>query len=240
MTASTGGVLAAILLLGSCARDRQRAVGDTAAGDVALADARPGAAPSNRAAEPAQRKVVVHGVDLTGVGHDWGSIDAPIVVVEFSDFGCPYCARHAQQTFPSLEREFVATGKVFYKYVPFVMGMFPNGTQAARAAECAGEQEKFREMHDMLFARQTEWKRSLSPFPILTRYASRMGLDDERFRACYVKNVSHHPRTGTANDRAERLGVRVTPSFVVDGRAVEGAVPLPQFRELLGALTQAK
>ncbi|MHB8839651.1 MAG: DsbA family protein, partial [Gemmatimonadaceae bacterium] len=130
---------------------------ETSFRDVSLVGATAAGAGAGRASAP--RRVVIGGVDLTGIGYDTGSPGAPIVMVDFSDFGCPFCGRHALETQPALEREFVATGKVFYKYVPFVMGMFPNGDVAARAAECAAEQGKLWEMHDALYADHSAWKR---------------------------------------------------------------------------------
>jgi protein-disulfide isomerase len=177
---------------------------------------------------------VVEGVDLTGVGYDKGSPTAPLVVVNFSDFGCPFCGSFARQTEPEIEQEYVQTGKVFFKYVPFVMGMFPNGDEAAHASECAAEQGKFWPMHDALYANQAEWKKARNPVSAFERYAKGIGLDVPRFAKCYaVPDVD--PGTMRANVAAGKLGVRVTPSFVVNGKAVEGALPLPQFRQLLDA-----
>jgi protein-disulfide isomerase len=199
---------------------------------------RPAAAPTLPAAiassERSPRRIVVEGVDLTGVGYDKGSPTAPLVVVNFSDFGCPFCGSFARQTEPEIEKEYVQTGKVFFKYVPFVMGMFPNGDEAAHASECAAEQGRFWPMHDALYANQAEWKKARSPLPAFERYAKGIGLDVPRFAKCYaVPDVD--PGTMRANVAAGKLGVRVTPSFVVNGKAVEGAVPLPQFRQLLDA-----
>lgn len=184
--------------------------------------------------ERSARRVVVEGVDLTGVGYDRGSVSAPVVVVNFSDFGCPFCGSFARQTEPEIEKEYVQTGKVFFKYVPFVMGMFPNGEEAARASECAADQGGFWRMHDALYAGQAEWKKARDPSAAFQRYAGRIGLDGPRFVKCYaVPEVN--PRTMRADVAAGKLGVRVTPSFVVNGKAVEGALPLPQFRRLLDA-----
>ena len=184
--------------------------------------------------ERSARRVVVNGVDLTGVGYDKGSDSAPVVVVNFSDFGCPFCGSFARETEPSIEREYVRTGKVFFKYVPFVVGMFPNGQQAARAAECAADQGKFWPMHDRLYAAQTRWKQTVDPLAAFRQFAISLGMDTARFGQCYAANRLH-PRTQRANDAADQLGVRVTPTFVVNGRGVEGALPLPQFRQLLDA-----
>lgn len=194
----------------------------------------PATTPTARAAPAGPRRVDFHGVDLTGVGYDQGSPAAPVVLVNFSDFGCPFCARFSQETYPTIERDYVKTGKVFFKYVPFVMGMFPNGDQAARAAECAAEAGRFWPMHDRLYAEQRAWKGTRAPYELFQREARRVGLDAGRFDACYAKE-GRHPRTRQANAAAEALGVRVTPSFLVGDRGVEGALPLAQFRELLDA-----
>ena len=185
---------------------------------------------AGRAASP--RHVIVHGLDLTGIGYDVGSPTAPVVVVNFSDFGCPYCASFSRETYPALAREFVATGEVFYKYVPIGLGMFFNGKQAARAAECAAEQGKFWRMHERLYARQGDWTHMLRALPLFRGEARRLGLDVAAFTRCYDTRATD-PRTERGGIIAKRLGLRATPTFYVNGRAVEGALPLAQFRTLL-------
>lgn len=185
----------------------------------------------------APRRVALHGVDLTGLGYDKGSADAPIVMVDFSDFGCPFCGQHARETQPALDKEFVATGKVFYKYVPFVMGMFPNGDLAARAAECAAEQGAFWEMHDALYVHQAAWKRGSEPADVFRENVARLGMDTARFAACYREGRGT-ARTRRATEAAQRLGIRATPTFFVNGRAIEGALPLDHFRRLLAEIAR--
>lgn len=184
------------------------------------------------ATAPAPRRVVLHGVDLTGIGYDEGDPKAPVVFVNFSDFGCPFCGTFSRETYPPLKREYVNTGKVFFKYVPFVMGMFPNGDKAARAAECAADQGKFWPMHDRLYADQAAWKRGSAPSLVFERAASALGLDRAGFDVCFADGRTD-VRTAAATDRAMRLGVRVTPSFFIGDRLVEGALPLEQFRVIL-------
>lgn len=194
--------------------------------------ARPDAAGTSRN-RSTPRRVTLGDIDLTGVGYDVGDREAPVVLIDFSDFGCPYCARFSTETYPTLEREYVRTGKVFFKYVPFVMGMFPHGQEAARAAECAAEQGRFWPMHDLLYAHQAEWKRAREPAVAFGAYVDSLGLDHARFGACYARGS--HPRTQRANEAAHDIGVRVTPSFIVNGRPVEGALPLADFRRVLDA-----
>ncbi|HEX5831426.1 MAG TPA: thioredoxin domain-containing protein [Gemmatimonadaceae bacterium] len=183
----------------------------------------------------AHPRVVLHGVDLTGVGYDRGDPNAPIVIVEFSDFGCPYCAQHALRTLPSLEREFIATGKVFYKHVPFVMGMFPNGDRAARAAECAGEQGRFWPMHDSVYVHQKDWKRGREPDEVLAALARAVAPDADQWAACYAAD-RQAARTRAAGEGAARLGVRATPTMFVNGQLVQGALPLDIMRQGLNAM----
>ena len=171
-------------------------------------------------------------IDLRKVGYDRGSPRAPVVVMEFADFGCPFCSTFALSTYPELHKEFVATGKVRWKYVPFVMGMFPNGSESAKAGECAAEQGKFWAMHDLLYQKQREWKASRAPEPLFRGYARGLGLSDPRFAACYRENRGG-ARTALNNRISEQLRVRATPTFFVNGQMIEGALPLEQFRQVL-------
>src|SRR5688572_12183864 len=237
MLGATAALLAAPLA--ACGPDAapaaQRPRADSTAG---VAAAPPEAATSEApdtlvveaAAAGAPTRVVLHGVDLTGVGYDRGDPKAPVVMVEFSDFGCPYCAKHARETFPALERDFIATGKLFYKHVPFVMGMFPNGDRAASAAECAGEQDRFWPMHDSVYARQADWKRGGEPDAVLAGIARQVVPEAARWAACQAAD-RQGARTRAANAAARQLGVRATPTFFIDGQLVEGALPLPVMRQ---------
>jgi protein-disulfide isomerase len=193
------------------------------------------------ALEPAAAGMSAPGdtIDLRRIGYARGRADAPVTVYEFSDFGCPFCGTFARGTYPALHDEFVATGRVRWVYVPFVMGMFPNGEEAARAAECAAEQERFWPMHDLLFARQNEWKGSRRPAALFAGYARQLRLDGARYASCYREDRGAR-RTLTHNRAADAVGIRATPSFLVGGRLVEGALPAAQFRQLLAAATGGK
>jgi protein-disulfide isomerase len=188
-------------------------------------------APGGEPGEPAAADTI----DLRRIGYTLGAADAPVQVYEFSDFGCPFCGMFARSTFPGLREEFVATGKVRWTYVPVTFG-FPGGRDGARAAECAAEQGKFWEMHDLLYENQNEWKGSRSPERLAGSYAGKLGLDRGRFDSCY-RDDRGAARTALHNRAAEGLRVRATPSFLVNGRLVEGALPAEQFRQLLTMLS---
>jgi len=172
------------------------------------------------------------GVDLRGIGYDRGNPDARIRIVEFADFACSACSLFARETMPALEREYILTGIVQWKYVPFILGSFPNAEPAARAAECAAEQDAFWSMHDLLYDRQKEWFRTFRPDPILEGFAKELKLDLVAFSACYETN---DVASGIArnNGIAEALYVRATPTFFINGARVRGALPIEQFRRII-------
>ncbi len=192
-------------------------------------------APAVEEARAALAAVVAPG----GPGYDRGAASAPVTVLEFADFGCPYCARFASGIYPALADEFVRTGKVRWKYVPFVMGMFPNGDGAARAAECAADQGKaaFGRMHDRLFGFQDEWK-SAADAGVFASLAQAAGLDGARFAACWSSEAPG-ARIKRSNEVADQLGVRATPTFFINGRRLEGALPVEEFRAVLLDALQA-
>ena len=171
-------------------------------------------------------------VDLTGVGYDVGSVTAPVVMIDFSDFGCPYCSQFTRETFPAIQSEYVRTGKVFFKYVPFVVGMFPHSAEATRAVECAADQGLFWPMADHVYEAQKYWKGGGNPEPLLVGIAGVVGADTSKVSQCY--RVRHtDARTARANDVTSTIGVRVTPSFVVNERPIQGALALADFRKVL-------
>ncbi|UCC26432.1 MAG: thioredoxin domain-containing protein [Gemmatimonadales bacterium] len=172
-------------------------------------------------------------LDLATLGYNSGPQGAPVRVLEFSDFGCGYCRRFHQDAFPALEAEYMEAGKVEWKYVPIVIGLFPNALEAARAGECAGEQGRFPVMRDLLFDKQAEWKASDDPEVLLEGYARDVGLDVERYNRC-VGEGWRDERIRNGTRLSQQVGVRGTPTFFVVGYApIPGAIPLDLFRQVL-------
>ncbi len=178
----------------------------------------------------------VPGVPLEEIFHEMARPGATITVVEFSDFGCEYCGHFHRETLPALRRDYIATGKVRWRMVPFVLGIFPNGTEAMRAATCAAEQgdEAFWAMQDTLFARQDDWMESTHVDQLFRGFAAVAGADGDTFTACY-EGPRSADRVAAARALAARTGVRSTPTFFVEGQMIQGALPEAEFRRVLDA-----
>jgi protein-disulfide isomerase len=153
-----------------------------------------------------------------------GNPRAPVTVVLFSDFQCPFCSR-IEPTLTQVEKTYGDKVKVVWKHQP--LPMHPNAIPAAIAAEAAREQGKFWEMHDKLFAAQQD----LSP-ATYERYASELGLDLARFKAAVAAS---HGQDRIAADQAlaGKVGVSGTPTLFVNGERVVGAVPFEQIKTVI-------
>ena len=173
-------------------------------------------------------------VDVGSLGYDAGGPEATIRIVEFSDFGCGFCRKFHQETFPAIQEEYIDKGTVLWKYVPFVIGMFPHGDEAGLAGECAADQGHFEEMRDRLFHDQPEWKGSDDAMPHLYRYGNELGLDPDAFRTCIEEQ---HPgeRLATSIQAARAMGIRGTPTFFINGYPFQGALPIELFRDIFDA-----
>jgi protein-disulfide isomerase len=157
-----------------------------------------------------------------------GSEEAGVVIVEFSEFQCPFCRVFWQDTMPSLLEQYVTSGEVsiVFRHLPLER-IHPMAFVAAEAAECAGEQGQFWEMHDLLFARQSDLRpERLGP------WALELGLDLDAFERC----VSLHERAAAVRrdqDAARALGISGTPTLLIGKREAPGSVRI--LRRVKGA-----
>ena len=176
-------------------------------------------------------------IDLSRLGFNEGDEENAVVrVVEFSDFGCVFCARFHMNDYEELHQEFIAGGDVLWKYVPITIGGFPNGEAAAISGQCAGEQDRFAPMRDLLYETREEWMAETGDLDGLFRsYAQQAGLDVDAFDAC-VQGDAAEARLAESNQLAVSLGVRGTPTFIVEGFPVQGAPPLDAFQDALREL----
>lgn len=181
------------------------------------------------------------GVPLARLGYDQGSADAPVQVVEFSDFGCGYCRRFHLESWPSIRREYIEAGKVEWKYVPMILGIFgPNAEEAAFAGDCAIPQDRFPEVRDRLFEEQGRWKGVDEPRSVLREIVREAGVEVEPWEAC-MDDDRTRLRIASANQLARQYGLRGTPTFFIAGEGmIPGAVPLPLFRSVLDQIYAAR
>ncbi len=164
-----------------------------------------------------------------------GKEDASVIIVEFSDFECPFCRRFALTTLQQIKSEYIDTGKVKLVFRDYPLPFHRNAMDAARAANCAGKQGKYWEMHDKIFETG-----ALSPDD-LKNHAKALGLDMKRFESCMAD-----PETTTEIQRdmadASEYGIRGTPSFIIgknkggktfEGEPVRGALPFESFKAVI-------
>lgn len=165
---------------------------------------------------------------LDAVGYQRGNPSADVWVVEFADFGCSYCEKFHRETLPVFDSLYVDKGRVFWKFVPFTIGMFPNSTEAAETAICAAQQGKFFPMHDLLYDNRKAWMKSSNVRKQMSDYATRLKLDPARYRACITgKDVNAQLQKNNA--LARTLMIRGTPTFFINGEIVPGALPTDVF-----------
>ncbi len=145
-----------------------------------------------------------------------GDPDAPVTIVEFADYQCPACQQYASQVLPSVKSQLVDEGRVRYRFYDFpLVEMHQNAFYAARAARCAGEQERYWDYHDELFLHQSTWAASGNPRSHFTGYADDLGLDVNDFESCLRSD--RYADVVTANQMLGRqLGVSGTPTIFVD------------------------
>ncbi|MGR9107645.1 MAG: DsbA family protein [Gammaproteobacteria bacterium] len=155
-----------------------------------------------------------------------GNRKASVAIVEFMDYQCPYCARHSQQTFPTIKRRYIDTGEIRYVVRDFPLDFHKEAKRAAIAANCAGEQNAYWQMRDQLFANQSRLN-----FDFYGKLAGNLGLDTTSFLDCASQNAQVQE---VEKDLAygQRVGVKGTPTFFI-GKVESGK--LSNVQRLSGA-----
>jgi protein-disulfide isomerase len=169
-----------------------------------------------------------------------GNPDAPITIIEFSDFQCPFCARFHIQTLPTIMEEYIEKGDVKLVFRDFpLQNIHPNAVPASVAAECANEQGKFKEMHDILFEKQNEWSNLETVYAIelFNQYSEQINLEQEQFTSClstakYVKEIQKDLNDGRT------YGITGTPGFFIGNQEIgfvelKGAQPFESFKKVI-------
>ena len=185
--------------------------------------------PTVQAQQPTAQPVVPSGVRISIEGRPFiGPEDAPVTIVEFSDYQCAFCGRHFRQTLPQLLREY--EGKLKYVLLNYpISSIHPFAQKAGEAAECAFDQGKFWEYHDTLFQNQ----RALG-VDSLKQYAVDLGLNTTEFDTCLDSGAKTALVLGDFQD-GQRYGVTGTPTFFINGQPLVGARPFDSFKRIIDA-----
>ena len=169
-----------------------------------------------------------------------GDPAAPITIIEFSDFQCPFCARFHAQTLPLLIEEYIDKGQVKLVYRDFpLQDIHPNAVPAAVAAECANEQGEFKSMHDMLFDNQAQWSNAPidTAIALFGEYATAINIDRETFDSCLITGKFIEDIRDDLID-GRNYGIDGTPGFLIGNDevgyiSVSGAQPFEVFQQII-------
>ncbi len=163
-----------------------------------------------------------------------GDKDAGITIIEFSDYECPFCGRHFQQTYPQLKKNYIDTGKAKLVFRDFPLGFHPNALPAAIAAECVGEQggdEAYWKMHDLIFGNQESLSTaSLKAWAQTLGYDISPCLDSKKFEREVQQDMAH----------GSSAGVSGTPAFFINKKLISGACPYSTFEQAIAAELEEK
>jgi len=173
-----------------------------------------------------------------------GSTKAKVVMVEFSDYECPFCAKHATGVGQDIDKEFIATGKLRQAFANNPLRSHRNAKLLALAAICAGEQNRYWEMHDALFSETPSTKDEIIAL------AENLSVDSDPFQSCLENSVEPTKRIDEDTKKAQELAFKGTPAFAIgivdeQGRIeikkfIMGAAPLHVFEKAINeALTKA-
>ena len=171
---------------------------------------------------------------LAKTRHFKGDPDAPITIIEFADFQCPFCGRFFAETEPQIDEQYMQSGKVRFGYFNFAF-LGPESTWAAEAAECAADQNKFWEYHDKLYESQSGENQGAFNKDNLKKFAKELGLDTSAFDDC-IDSGKYTQLIEEESSMASSIGVRSTPTFLVNGQAVVGAQPFAIFEQTIDSL----
>ncbi|MBW2972808.1 DsbA family protein [Candidatus Woesearchaeota archaeon] len=190
-----------------------------------------GAAPAEPAAKPAEPaepavKLTVDDVDLEGVPFI-GEEDAEITMVIYDDFQCPFCARFEQQAWLEIKEKYIDTGKAKFYYKHFPLGFHSHAQLAAEASECAHDQGKFWEYHDLMFENQADINEEQ-----MKTWAEELELDMDDFNSC-LDTHKYAEKVKLSMAEGQKVGVKGTPSVLVEDELVVGAQPFDNFKKVI-------
>jgi protein-disulfide isomerase len=166
-------------------------------------------------------------------GQSLGSADAPVVVVEYADYQCPYCRQFYEGPEQQLVTDYVDTDQVrlVFRNLAFIG---QESIRAAEAAECAGDQDQFWAYHDLLFQKQGAENSGVYSQANLEQYAASLGLDTTQFHQC-LSSGRYLSLVQQQSAEAQRMGVSSTPTLLVDGQVVQNGSRYPVLQAAIEA-----
>lgn len=167
---------------------------------------------------------------VTETDYSWGPNSAKVTLVEYGDFQCPACG-HYYPMVKQLKNEYKDTVRIIYRNFPLTMA-HANAQLAAQAAYAAGKQDKFWEMHDLLFENQEEWGESPEAATFIERYAQQLGLDVETFKKDAVSSEAAK-LVNTQAEGGSNAGVQGTPTFFLNGKQLTNPASYEEFKKLV-------
>jgi protein-disulfide isomerase len=159
-----------------------------------------------------------------------GAADAPVTIIEYASLTCPHCATFHSNTLPDIKKDWIEPGKARLVYRDFPLDGL--ALRAAALAQCV-EGERYFSFLETLFRGQAQWSRAPDPFKALAQISRLAGIDQETFDACISDNERLDAILQTQIKGKDAFGIQSTPSFIVNGRKVEGAKTTEQFEKIL-------
>lgn len=161
-----------------------------------------------------------------------GEKGAPITIVEFSEYECPFCQRYVEDAYVQIWQKYA--DKIRYIFHDYPLPFHKHAQKAAEAARCAGAQGKYWEMHDLLFKNRDTWVGKEDSTQDFNAYAQQLGLKKEEFAAC-LSSGKQARAVQTDFELGQSVGVQGTPTFFINGQKLVGAQPFEAFKEIIEA-----
>lgn len=161
-----------------------------------------------------------------------GSDKAKVTIVEFSDFQCPYCKKYFDNNFQKIQKDFIRNNKIYYAFRDFPLDIHPQAPLAAEASECAHAQNKYWEMHDMLFSRQDVWSFKDNAADTFKAFAKELKLDTKKFNDCLYTHQLAGEITKDIAD-GEKAKISGTPTVFINDIKIKGYQPYDTYKSII-------
>lgn len=199
-----------------------------------------GTAPGAASPVDSAPRETINAQDLLLEARSKGSASAPITIYEVSDFQCPYCRVFWEATLPDLERDYILPGKARFIFLNLPLPQLHDNAAAAHEfAMCAAKQHRFWPVHDLLYRHQEGWANLVDPSRFFVSLADSADLSRDELLQCFDAGSVRWIVQAEAQMNL-RAGVSSTPSFIIDGALLRGAVPIEMWRPILDSIYAEK